>query len=417
MRRVETVAADTPFSERLGNGFSYPLRGAALATCVALAISHYVVLLPGFIGSLASILVWAATWRYAADCMLHTAHGYADPPDVSIHGNDSSGRGLTFIHILAVLLCAFTALFHLHLLWVLLVLLALTFPAIDMSMAFDGNVLLALNPLNWWRIISSFGMAYLIPVAINLLLVVLIVIASVLTAMLPKLLAIPLFAFAYTYLIVLGFHLMGAMIHQRHEQFGLIPEAQILVEENKQDADQQLLAEVDELAPQHPQQAIGLLVTRLQNRSAPASIHLAYRKLLQRQGLRDGLLVHGQIWIAALMVSGESRRALGLVQECGEIDPAFLPDDPRNAGELADLAARLGMSRLALKLCRGYLATWPRDGKAPHYGLLAAQQLGERLDQPTEAIVLLGKLRTAWPDHPLRGEIDALARQLQAQHS
>ncbi|WP_266159939.1 hypothetical protein [Dyella silvatica] len=417
MAKIETVAADKPFVERLGSGFSYPLRGAALATCVALAVANYVFLLPGLIGLLASILVWAATWRYAADCMLHTAHGYAQPPDVSIHGNDSTGRGLTIVHIAAVVLCVIFTMFFPHALMALLIVLALALPAIDMSLAFDGNLLLALNPLNWLRIIGGFGMAYLIPVAINLLLVILIVLASALTALLPKLLAVPMFAFVYTYLIVLSFHLMGAMIHQRHEQFGLVPDSQVVVEATKQDADQQLLAKVDELSASDPQQAIQLLVQRLQNRSAPATVHLAYRKLLQRQGLRDGLLVHGQIWIAALMANKEPRRALGLVQECSDIDPAFLPDDSRNAGELADLATCMGMSRLALKLCRGYLATWPRDSHAARYGLLAAQQLGERLDQPTEAIVLLDKLRTAWPEHPLRGEIDALTARLQTMRS
>jgi hypothetical protein len=411
--RIETVAADKPFLERLGDGFVYPLRGAALATCCALALAHYVALLPGLIGVIASILVWAATWRYAADCMLHTAHGYALPPDVSIHGNDSAGRSLTIIHIAIIVLCVISALFYPRALMALLLVLAVALPAIDMSLAFDGNMVLALNPLNWLRIIHGFGLAYLIPVAINLLLVILIVLASILAALLPKLLAVPVFAFAYTYLIVLSFHLMGVMIHQRHEQFGLVPDSQVLIEATKQDADQQLLAKVDELSASEPQQATQLLVQRLQNRSAPTSVHLAYRKLLQRQGLRDGLLVHGQIWIAALMANKESRRALGLVQECSEIDPAFLPDDPHNAGELADLAARLGMSRLALKLCRGYLATWPRNSNAPHYGLLAAQQLSDRLDQPTEALVLLGKLRAAWPDHPLRGEIDALTTRLQ----
>ena len=38
MPRVEIVAADTPFAQRLRGGFGYPLRGAALATCVVLAL-------------------------------------------------------------------------------------------------------------------------------------------------------------------------------------------------------------------------------------------------------------------------------------------------------------------------------------------------------------------------------------------
>jgi hypothetical protein len=297
-------------------------------------------------------------------------------------------------------------------LWPVLILFALALPAIDMSLAFDGNIGLAINPLNWGRVIAGFGIAYLVPVAINLLLGVLIVLASVATAFLPRLLSLPLLSFAYTYLIVLAFHLMGAMIHQRHEHFGLVPEAPKLAKASGQDADEELLAEANELAQDDPAAATALLVARMQHRAAPAKLHLAYRRLLQQQNLRDGLLVHGHIWIAALMADGDARRALGLVQECSEIDVNFLPDDPGTTSELATLAARQGMRRMALKLCRGYLTHWPRSENTPQMGLLAARQLGE-LGEPTEATALLSKLAAAWPEHPLQSEIRALQIQLQ----
>jgi len=73
------------------------------------------------------------------------------------------------------------------------------------------------------------------------------------------------------------------------------------------------------------------------------------------------------------------------------------------------------MSRLAVKLCQGYLAQWPRSPDTPRYGLLAAQQLGLHLSQPAEALVLLRKLAAAFPDHPLRAEMLALEQQLPKQ--
>ena len=412
MPRVEIVAADTPFAQRLQDGFGYPLRGPALATCVVLALVHYVGLLPGFVGALASALVWAATWRYAADCMQHTANGYADPPDVGSEGNSASGWGLTAIHLLVVALCVVSIVFFPSLLWPVLILAALVLPAIDMSLAFDGNLALAINPLNWLRVIGAFGTAYLIPVAINLLLGVLIVIASVTTAQLPRVFALPLFAFAYTYLILLAFHLMGAMIHQRHERFGMVPEAPALARASGQDADESLIEAARQQAIDDPMAALRQLAGRLREHAAPPAVHQTYRELLHRQGLRDDLLVHGQIWIAALIAQGESRRALGVLQECIGIDTGFIPDDPQTCGGLADLAARVGMSRLAIHLGQGYLAHWPRDPQAPHYGLLAARALAAHTDQHASAAALLDRLATTWPEHPLRGEIDAQRRQL-----
>jgi hypothetical protein len=411
MPRVEIVAPDTPFAQRLRDGFGYPLRGAALPTCVALALIHYVGLLPGYVGLLAIVLVWAATWRYAAECMQHTANGYADPPDVGTDGN-SSGWGLTAVHLLVVALCVVSIVFFPRLLWPVLILAALVLPAIDMSLAFDGNLALAINPLNWLRVMGAFGAAYLVPVAINLLLGILVVVASVATAQLPRVLALPLFAFAYTYLIVLAFHLMGAMIHQRHEHFGMTPEAPALARASGQDADDELVEAARQQAADDPMAALRQLAGRLRERAAPPAVHQFYRELLQRQSLRDDLLVHGQIWIAALIAQNEPRRALGVLQECIGIDAGFVPDDPRTCGVLADLAARIGMSRLAIHLGQGYVAHWPRDPQAPHYGLLATRALAAHADQHASAAALLDRLIAAWPEHPLREEIDAQRRQL-----
>lgn len=412
MPKVATVAADTPLLQRLPAAFGYPLRGAALASCVGLALAHYVGLLPSAVGTLASLMVWAATWRYAADCMLHTAHGFADPPEVSLGGNESAGWALTAIHLLLAALCVLSAVFWPGALWPILIAAALVLPAIDMTLAFEGNLAAALNPAQIARVIGGFGLAYLIPVAINLAVAALVVLASLATGLLPRIVALPLYAFAYTYLVVLGFHLMGAMIHERHERFGMAPEAERLVADSGQDADARLLEAVRQRAEEQPRAAIDMLVARLQDRSAPASLHMAYRQLLRQEGLREALLVHGQIWTAALQANGEGKRALGLVQECMDVDPAFLPDDPATAGPLAELAARLGMSRLAVKLCWGYLSAWPRAPEAPRVGLLAAQQLGQRLGQPAEALVLLRRLAAAWPEHPLRADLLALERQL-----
>jgi hypothetical protein len=412
MPHLATVAVDTPFAERLRQGVAYPLRGNALATCVALALAHYVALLPAFIGLLGGALVWAATWRYAADCMQHTAHGYADPPDIGIDGDDRAGWALTAIHLFAIACGVLAGVFLPTLLWPLVIVFALVLPAMDMTLAFDADLMRALNPVHLVRVMAGFGAAYLIPVTINLLLGMLVVLASITTAWLPRLLALPLFAFAYTYLVVLAFHLMGGMLHQRRDRFGIEARAEALAEAAWQDEDTRLASQALELANDDPPAALRLLAGRLQDRAAPAELHETYRSLLRRQGMREALLVHGQIWIAALTAGRDVRKALRLVQECCELEPAFLPDDPANASVLADSAARHGMNRMAARLCSGFLKTWPRDTRAPACALLGARLLGGPLGRPAEALVLLGRLGSLPSDHPLRAEIEALAAQL-----
>lgn len=413
MPRVNAVSADTPLSQRFLAGLSYPLRGGGLAACVVLALGQCLVVIPAYIGVLAGFVLWTATWRYAAACMLHSANGFADPPDVGVEENPSAGHGLTLIHMAAVIACAASTVLYPAMFWPLVAVFALTLPAIDMSLAFDGNLAAALNPLNWQAVISRLGLGYFIPVIVNLLIGGLVVLPSLTSSWWPVWLSLPLIAFAYTYLIIFNLHLMGSMIHQHHEQFGLEPEVEELVRESGQDDDVHLLAHVREMAVVDRRAAIGMLVERMQGRSAPASLHQAYRELLRKEGLKEGLVEHGHLWIAMLMAQGETRRALGLTQECVEIDPGFLPDAPETVIALAELAASSGMTRLSLKLCRGYLSRWPRSPDCPRVGLLAANQMADRLGQRAEAAVMLGKLAAAWPEHALHATLVALASRMQ----
>ncbi|HEX7816327.1 hypothetical protein [Dyella sp.] len=414
MARIEVVSSDASLGQRLGRAWSYPLRGAALATCVALTLSHYVALLPTFVGTLLNLVVWTATWRYAADCLLHSAHGYADPPDVSIAAGESQGWMLTGVNFVVFLLCLICAVLSPGAFWPLVIMVMMAMPAIDMSIAFDGNLLHALNPFTWLRVMAGFGVAYLLPVIIHAVLGIMLIGVALLATHLPRFIGIPLEAFIANYLVLLVFHIMGSMIHQRHDVFGLTPQAHELARANKQDADALLLEEVAELEKHDPRRAIEKLVARMQDRSSPASLHQAYRRLLASQNLRDGLLVHGQIWIAALVANGELRRALSVLQECSELDPQFLPDDPDNARMVIDMATRSGMNRLAVRLCRSFIATWPRHTYVPQHALLAARLLNAPLDLRTEAIVLLGRVQPQWPDHPLQGDMQALMQTLQA---
>jgi hypothetical protein len=413
MPPIKTVASNTPLSERFIAALGYPLRGAGLASCVVLALGQCLVLLPAFVGLFIGFAVWSATWRYAAACLMHTANGFADPPDVGLEENPAAGNWLMIAHMAAVIVCAVSAALYPGMFWPLVLFFALMMPAIDMSLAFDGNPLVAFNPLNWQAVISRLGVSYFIPVIINVIVGCFMALPSLIEHRLPLWLSLPFFGFAYTYLIIFNLHWMGVMIHQHHEHFDLEPEADRLVRESGQDDDERLLVAVREMAVVDRRAAIGMLVERMQGRSAPASLHQAYRDLLKHQGLTEGLLEHGQLWIAALMANNETRRALALTQECMEIDPAFLPDSAEIAAKLAEIAAGTGMTQLSLKLCRGFLARWPRSPDCPRIGLLAANQLAERFGQRAEAAVLLGKLAQAWKEHPQHASLMAQATHLQ----
>jgi len=410
MTRIELLDARQSRSQQLHEALRYPLRPAALPALIAFTLAHYLALLP-VAGWLLELIIWAATYLYALECLRHSADGFAQPPEFAEPGH--GGWALVAILLWSTVLTLAVKLnFGGGTAWVS-VLMAVALPAIAMSLALDGSVSHALNPLTWLQVMSRFGRAYLLLIAVQLLIALVVGWSQQgLDSVLPKLLAMPLFYLIANYATLFNFHLMGVLIHQRHEDFGMQPKAHQLVRQIHQDDDRNLLDDVEALASEQPHAALDLLVPRLRDRAAPASLHMAYRRILKQQGLRDALLVHGQIWMATLIAQGESRRALGMLQECMEMDATVIPDDPRTCGELADLAARLGIHRIAIHLCRGYLAQWPRDPQVPHYGLLAARLLAEHVDQQHDAAQLLQQLAHAWPDHPLHAQLSAMARHL-----
>ncbi|HJP98496.1 MAG TPA: hypothetical protein VJ862_08045 [Rhodanobacteraceae bacterium] len=381
MPRIALAAADLPLGQRLLAGLRYPLTGAALAACIALGLCRYANLLtraaPGLVGVVLGIVVsvalWTATWRYAIDCMVHTADGYSEPPEVSLEDRLGSPHALLVVHALVLLVCVLLALLAHDYLWFALAVVAVLLPVIDMSLAFDGSLAVALNPLTWVLTIGRFGAAYLIPVAANLVLAVLVWMASRGASDLPMLFGLPLYGFACTYLVVLDFHWMGLLIWHYRERFGMHPEAPAMARATHQDADDELVRECEALARNDPEAAAIRLRDRIRERVAPSPIHALFRVLLRKLHRNDLLLQHGRTWIAQLCAAGEARRALGVVQECREIDPAFLPDDPDHTAALARAATRNGMRALSGHLVHGFVERWPRHQAASEIGGLIAK--------------------------------------------
>src|SRR5690625_57441 len=104
MSRIELIAANQPLAQRMAGGLRYPLTGAGLATCIALALCWYLTLLPSIAGLAVAILIWITTFTYAIECMVQTAAGYAKPPEVALPDRASNSRAMLWLHFSIVLL-------------------------------------------------------------------------------------------------------------------------------------------------------------------------------------------------------------------------------------------------------------------------------------------------------------------------
>ena len=90
------------------------------------------------------------------------------------------------------------------------------------------------------------------------------------------------------------------------------------------------------------------------------------------------------------------------------LDPAFVPADAESNVRLARRASQLGHAQLALRLVNGFHKRHPKSADIPEMYLLAARLLSERMGKDAEAKALLTQIRTAYPNHALVPQIDAL---------
>lgn len=371
MPPIRLATADASLSARLVHGLAYPLHGAALSSIVALALAHYLSLLP-LAGWFFELVVWAATYAYALECLRRTADGYADPPEVTRETGMQTGWLVVAILLIGA---AAASLAHWKFgagAWWLTVALALVTPAIVMALAFDDGLAAALNPMQWLLTMRRFGAPYFVLVALQLVVGGVQGVAQDLYQSGDAVvIELPLFYLLCTYATVLNFHWMGVLVWHCRERLGLQPEAPQRAKAAGQEADEELVCECAALARNDPEAAAIRLRDRIRDRSAPVPVHALFRSLLRTLKRNDLLSSHGQTWIAQLCTAGDLRRALGIVQECREIDPQFLPDDPDNAATLAQAAARIGMPALAQHLALTFIQRWPEHEAAPALNVLA----------------------------------------------
>ncbi|MGA7436646.1 MAG: hypothetical protein WBW32_00795, partial [Luteibacter sp.] len=304
MPRVALADASTPFFRRIVSGFRYPMRGSAIVTILGVTALDLLAFFPIAILRLLVIGVgWIALYRYAFACLRHTADGFDDPPELAMHSEGDATKALILIQMFgnAMIFLVPWLLEMPGLQLPLAVAMAFVLPVVTMSLTFDGAGT-ALNPLTWVAVIGRIGVDYFKLFGVTL-------VASLLQASAqyamqqrgPAFLATAAYYGMANYLAIYTFHLMGALIHHHHERLGYRPESDALVEARYPDDDNALLAHVNEIARDDIPGATDILTERLREGLAPASMHTRYRQLLRAQERLPELLVHGQIWIAALV--------------------------------------------------------------------------------------------------------------------
>jgi tetratricopeptide (TPR) repeat protein len=412
------IVDDTPppFWERIRDISTYPAQADALMTVGVLSVFSLTMLIGGLVGLFFYLLTLAYLYKYCFEVLRASANGRLEAPTggLSSSSSDSSGWGAIGLQILLTIAVVVAFRFGGALIGfatVLIVVLAL--PGVAMSYAMDQNFWHALSPLTWFEIMGRIGAGYF--AAFGLVLVILASSAAVQNFLaqigLPTIIALPLVFFASGYGLVAAFHLMGYLIYQYHDQLGYEPDVQKPLARTASDPDQELLDDVAQMLQDGEiDMAYDTMRQHVRSRGGTDAVHTQYRKLLRMKGDAAELKRHGEEWLAILLGQDKEKAAVDIARELVELDPAFVPKDAEATTRLAQRAAALNQTQLALRLVNGFHKRHPKSADIPANYLLAARLLSERMGKDAEAKALLMQLKTAFPNHALAGDIDALLR-------
>lgn len=404
----------TPFWCRLGEVLSYPLRGEALITLIALTGARILGFLP-VLGWILDLLITVALLKYGFEVLRASADGQTEPPLMHRDVPDNAGWtqiGLQFVFIGGGL----AAVLQLSLAPALLVVCVLVFfyPAALMLLAMTQSLFNALNPARWWEVMRRLGGAYLsLSVLVLLILASAVLFQGLIASRLPSLIGTLSEDFVRAWALVASYHLMGYVIYQYQAILDHTPAPlPIPLSGPRRDPDQLVLDSAEELVARGKiGEALAQLHAHLEERGGSDALHQRYRRLLRQVQDDAGLLAHGRHYLNVLLANERDADALRLLAECQTIEPSFKPASADLVLPLAEKAIAASQPELALRLAQDFADRYPKHKHIPHIGLLTAAALRGDPTRRSQAECILRGLQADYPKHSLRGEIDALLAQ------
>jgi len=412
--RARKPEAPEPFWQRLPSIMSSPLRGAALYTMLALTALSLLALLPGPIGMIFALVTWLGIYKAAFDILRNTADGFMDAPEVA-QGELIDGavlRMLALMILMIALVVALAILVSPILALVAMVLCVFMQPGAVISLAMDGSLRRAANPMVSLGLAVRIGWPYL--AAFGLLFVIQ---ASAATArhwlgnVMPPVLGDVVLMLVSIWALFATFHLMGYLVYQYHEELGYSPAAHARVDFQRDAPDQRLLDEAEgHVREGRLDTALEVLRADVRSRAVGLPVHELYQRLLAKSGRAGERAEHARYFLGQLLAEKQDRRALALLRESLEADADFVPLTQEHATHLVERARQSGQSQLTVDALHAMLRAWPRAPEFAQWSLDAALLLAERFGRDDQARALLTVALERCQDPAQRPKLEAALR-------
>lgn len=409
-----------PVWERLPAIFRYPFHGTCLVTLGVYAILYFLgMVFPLLLGLILTIAAYAGLYKFSADVLEATAHGWMEPPEIQ-----STGSSMMLVKQFAIAVVMYGLVFltgfltgSAFLAITVAVICLLAWPASIMLVVMTNSLINALNPLSWFDVISRMGKAYFIAAA---LLGLLALSQGMAEQFLVGLTGFGMLAGVGTFLIagyfmIASFHLMGYLIFEKHEELGIEVKGEGPSSGDETEAASPLLGEVASLLREGETDTAIARLRQSLKQGGLLEEHDHYRKLLQLQGRNRELLEHARDYLPILLYGHEqAKKAMQLVQECLRMDPRFKPGQAKEIRDLARVLDRFEDYESVIRLTNGFARAHPRHPDVAENYYLAARAFWFGRGQKEQALGILKQLLRRYPDHPLKAEMARLATRLES---
>lgn len=403
-----------PFWQRLHDFFMYPLNAVPgviiiLLTVMVAALGHTIF---GIVAILLSALIFM---KYAYVVLEDTSHGYLLPRPF-VMTMITTDLELPFKHILNIFLMASlnylaydysTEIDSEYLFQVVLSITIFVLPASVMLLAAKRSFTSAFNPVLYFKVIKSIGIAYLLLYAF-----VLMMLSSAAAAMyylypfIPAGLHLTVNFLISMFFLLSIFNMLGYVLYQYHEKigFGVDVEVSSSQRTNEELGDFVLrmpsMIEVEILVQEGEYTKAKLLLEK-QISAEPSDMHARgyYQKLLHVLGDVEGAKIHCANFVARLMAEKKMTQAMKVFAACYKEDPEVTLAKPVQRLEMAYLYLNNGEYRLAMHLLNNLHIDHPSYSEIPEAYLLAAKIMSDKLNQHDKAIRILEFVLEKYPQN------------------
>ena len=396
------------------NMYAWPLRPAGLAWLGGMAFAAAIF---DFVGGVSAVIAialgaiwWMVAFKLASESLTRAAAGRDDDRGYEVFAADGVALKQMLLGLLLFVIGSGAAKFAstpVYLTFCFLV--AVMLPALVILIVTGDEEVRVLDPRMWYELLRRMGGEYLALCAqLAVLAIVVVLLIRGMHAALPGNMAEALAHGLFLYLLLVAYHGLGQLLHDKREALELpdeTPPSRRLIAATPEET--AAVAEADRLlAADRRTEAAAVLDRLIRGRGATAPVHKRYRELLALVGDEPGLLRHARDYVAVLLHQRQEREALALYLDAKQRDARFELGDPQAVSDLLAIAAKGQHSQLAVSLYEEFARRFPNDRDLVMNGLAAAR-LMDRLDRDDEARALLRGLIRRFPEHALREQLDA----------